>query len=63
MAPADCRHDGYHDIHTVYDRDTGLLVYFWTCDECGERLGQVRREDYRPRFDPQGNEPFQVAAR
>jgi hypothetical protein len=58
-----CHHQGFHEIRTVYDRSTGVLVYFWTCDRCGERLDEARRETYRPRFDPNGNRRFLAAAR
>jgi hypothetical protein len=53
-----CRHDGYHGIGTSYDKRRGVLVYFWTCDLCGARLGEARREEYRPLFDPHGNDRF-----
>ena len=53
-----CRHDGFHGIQTVYDRRHGVLVFFWTCDSCGKRLGEARREEYRPQFDPAGNARF-----
>jgi hypothetical protein len=58
-----CGHDGFHAIRTVYDRPTGVLVYFWTCEACGERLGEAHREIYRPRFDPRGNQRFQPVSR
>jgi hypothetical protein len=51
-----CAHDGFHDIRTAYDRRRGVLVYFWTCERCGERLDEARREDYRPSYDPHGND-------
>jgi hypothetical protein len=51
-----CRHDGYHSVRSLYDRRRGLLIYFWTCERCGVRLDEVRREDYRPAYDPRGNE-------
>lgn len=53
-----CNHSGLRDIRTNYDHPQGVLVYFWTCERCGERLGEARREDYRPSFDPNGNLPF-----
>jgi hypothetical protein len=55
---ATCPHDGFHTIRTAYDRRRGVLVYFWTCERCGERLEEARREDYRPHYDPHGNDPF-----
>jgi hypothetical protein len=57
----DCEHDGFHAIGTAYDRTSGILVYFWTCEGCGARLGEARREEYRPAFDPQGNQAFLAA--
>jgi hypothetical protein len=53
-----CKHRGLRDIRTTYDHPQAVLVYFWTCERCGERLGEARREDYQPRFDPNGNVPF-----
>lgn len=58
-----CTHKGFHGIRTAYDRTRGELVYFWTCDHCGERLGVAHRQDYRPQFDPRGNERVQAATR
>jgi hypothetical protein len=57
----DCNHDGFHGIHSAYDHASGVLVYFWTCERCGARLREARREEYRPTFDPRGNQPFLVA--
>jgi hypothetical protein len=53
-----CSHDGFHAIRTEYDRDRGVLLYFWTCERCGARLREARREQYRPSFDPHGNDGF-----
>jgi hypothetical protein len=53
-----CRHNGFHDIRTAYDRRSGVLVFHWTCERCGELLTEARREPYRPAFDPRGNDPF-----
>jgi len=58
-----CPHDGFHGIRSRYDQRRGVLVYFWTCERCGARLGEVRRQEYRPRFDPNGNDRNFVAAR
>jgi hypothetical protein len=58
-----CPHDGFHGIRSAYDRRRELLVYFWTCERCGTRLGEVRREPYRPRFDPKGNDRYVSAVR
>jgi hypothetical protein len=36
-----------------------MLVYFWTCDQCGAYLKELRRREYEPRYEPryqpQGN--------
>jgi hypothetical protein len=53
-----CAHDGFHAIRTSYDRRRGVLVYFWACEHCGTRLGDARRERYRPSYDPHGNDRF-----
>jgi hypothetical protein len=53
-----CSHDGFHAIRTEYDRERGVLIYFWTCEGCGARLREVGREEYRPLFDPHGHERF-----
>ena len=58
-----CSHDGKHDVTSVYDRRDGILVYFWICADCGTRLHEVRRERYRPRYNPRGNDGFYAAAR
>jgi hypothetical protein len=56
--PMDCLHDGFHTIRTAYDRSRAVLVYFWTCERCGARLEEARREEYRPSYDPHGNDRF-----
>jgi uncharacterized protein with PIN domain len=53
-----CTHDGFHGIHTAYDHRRGLLRFFWRCELCGARLRELHREEYRPRFDPRGNERY-----
>jgi hypothetical protein len=58
MATSACAHDGFHAIGTEYDRRRGMLVYLWSCERCGARLGEARRERYRPSYDPHGNERF-----
>jgi len=57
-----CTHTDFHGIRTMYDRSRGVLVYYWTCESCGKRLNEARREEYRPQFDPQGNQRFLAAA-
>jgi hypothetical protein len=51
-----CRHNGFHSIRSEYDQRSGVLVYLWTCEGCGERLKEAHRLKYRPRYDPRGNE-------
>lgn len=53
-----CEHDGFHAIQTAYDRSSGVLVFFWICEHCGAQLREVRREEYRPAFNPTGNRVF-----
>jgi hypothetical protein len=60
--PKDCSHDGFHDIRTVYDRTRGLLLFYWTCEACGTRLGEARRDEYRPQFDADGNADYLTPA-
>jgi hypothetical protein len=57
-----CRHQGFRAVSSSYDRTRGLLVYFWTCERCGARLNEAGRTEYRPRFDPQGNQRFLASA-
>lgn len=59
----DCAHDGYRDIRSRYDSERGVLFYFWTCECCTTRLGEAAREEYRPRYDPGGNDEFLAALR
>jgi len=54
----DCSHDGFRSFWSRYDRDEGVLMYFWICDDCTARLDVAHREPYRPSFDPHGNDPF-----
>jgi hypothetical protein len=58
-----CSHEGFHAIRTVYDRQGGVLVFFWTCEVCGERLREERRESYRPRYDRRGSQSFRPVTR
>jgi hypothetical protein len=51
-----CAHDGFHGIRSSYDQRHGVLVFFWSCERCGARLRELHREEYRPRFDPRGND-------
>jgi hypothetical protein len=56
-----CSHEDFHEIRTAYDRRRGLMVYYWTCERCGARLEEARREPYRPAYDPRGNDRFLAA--
>lgn len=58
-----CTHQGLRAIRTTYDRRAGVLVYFWTCEVCGERLDEVRRESYRPRYDRDPSQRYQPITR
>lgn len=58
MTPITCQHQTLHSITTQYDRDLEVLVYYRECEECGTRLGDVARVNYRPNFDPAGNAPY-----
>jgi hypothetical protein len=58
-----CTHEGFHGINSRYDQRRGLLVFFWSCERCGARLRELHREEYRPRFDPRGNERFAASLR
>jgi hypothetical protein len=62
MTPITCKHDTLHSITTEYDRRQQILVYYRECEDCGSRVGEVTRLDYRPDFDPAGNEPYLTAA-
>jgi hypothetical protein len=45
----ECPHDGFHSICGVYDRERKVLLFLWTCERCGTRLGEAaRRLDYEP---------------
>jgi hypothetical protein len=57
-----CEHNGFHSIAATYDRRRGVLVYSWSCDSCGTRLGEVGRAPYKPSFDPRGNARYLRAA-
>lgn len=57
MRPA-CTHEDFHAIRTSYDHERGLLLFNWSCERCGAVLSEARREQYRPSFDPRGNDPF-----
>jgi hypothetical protein len=56
MTAMDCAHEGFHGIRSSYDQRRGLLLFFWSCERCGTRLRELHREEYRPRFEPRGND-------
>lgn len=58
-----CTHQGLHTITSSYDRDRRVLTYYRLCDRCGQRLGDVSRIDYFPRFEPDGGAPVPEMAR
>jgi hypothetical protein len=38
------------------------MSFVWTCARCGAELRELRRETYRPRYEPHGNDPFMDAS-
>jgi hypothetical protein len=52
------KHDGYHSGQGRYSRDTGRLRYVAICDDCAAELREVTTIDYRPRYDPNGNDRY-----
>jgi hypothetical protein len=53
-----CAHDGYHALQSEYDRSRAVLVYVWVCEACGSRLRVAAEQQYRPAYDPHGNDRF-----
>jgi hypothetical protein len=53
-----CLHDGFHDIHSAYDRQRRVLSFVLTCERCGAELGELRRQLYWPHYDPSGSDRF-----
>jgi len=47
-----CLHQELRTVSSRYDRERGLLIYFWVCEHCGRRLHEVGRLGYRPNFTP-----------
>jgi hypothetical protein len=39
-----------------------VLIYYWMCERCGARLGELRRDPYRPHFDSRGSQRFFASA-
>ena len=50
-------HQGFHGTQSTYDQGRGVLVFFWTCENCGAQLREAHREQYRPSFALGGNDP------
>ena len=55
-----CAHDSYRTFDSHYDFRRGVLVYYWRCESCQARLEEATRLDYRPSFDPGGNDKLRV---
>ena len=53
-----CSHDGFHSGEGRYSADTQTLRYVVTCDACGAELREVTVQQYRPDFNPRGNDAF-----
>lgn len=53
-----CQHSGFHSTSSSYDRARKRLVYFARCDRCGARLKDLYTVEYRPNFDPRGNDRY-----
>lgn len=58
-----CSHQGFRSISSGYERRRRVLIFFWTCERCGERLGEAGRTSYRPQFEPRGNDPYLATGR
>ena len=37
-------------------------MYYWICERCGARLHEATRQEYRPHFDPHGNDQYLLTA-
>jgi hypothetical protein len=57
-----CTHDGFHSGQGRYSQETGRLRYVVICDDCKAELREVTELDYRPEFDPNGNDEYLRAA-
>lgn len=53
-----CKHSGFHEVRSRYDRQAGVIVHVWTCEHCGEELRKAVWAAYRPKYDPEGSERF-----
>ena len=61
MSTDHCTHDGFHSGQGRYDHDSQRLRYVVVCDTCQAELREVHAQEYRPDFDPRGND-FKNAA-
>ena len=57
-----CTHDTFHSGVGRYTPETGRLRYVMVCEACEAEVAEVHVEQYRPAFDPAGNEPYLRAA-
>jgi hypothetical protein len=57
-----CTHNGFHSGQGRYLQATGRLRYVVICDDCGAELREVTELEYRPDFDPHGNDAYLRAA-
>jgi hypothetical protein len=58
----DCTHEGFHSGQGRYARETGSLRYVMVCDACRAELREVQVLEYRPAYDPRGNDAYLRAA-
>jgi len=61
-AMTSCSHDGFHSGQGRYLHDSGVLRYVVVCDDCHAEVREVQAQEYRPRFDPHGNEAHRPLA-
>ena len=62
MKSTNCTHDGFHSGQGRYSQATGRLRYVVICDDCHAELREVTELNYRPDFDPHGNDAYLRAA-
>jgi hypothetical protein len=53
-----CTHEGFHSGLGRYSPDTSVLRYVVVCDECQQEMREVAVHEYRPQFDPGGNDEY-----
>jgi hypothetical protein len=58
----DCTHEGFHSGQGRYIRETGSLHYVMVCDACRSEIREVEVLEYRPAYDPHGNDAYLRAA-